>query len=175
MGDAGRNIDEVSRAVHCITDNRRLQFGANKVTVSTVGPSPEIFHTMIKLPCTLAWSLHASTDEIRKRLVPSTKHSIVELRDGLISAWESEPNLRKTRKRALMIAVTLINGINDSEEDAKRLVEFLRPVQSSIPKLIIDLIPYNDVSVKDFSKPSHEKVCEFQSVLQRGGYFVSVR
>eukprot|EP00746_Dinoflagellata_sp_MGD_P124067 gnl/MRDRNA2_/MRDRNA2_58664_c0_seq2.p1 gnl/MRDRNA2_/MRDRNA2_58664_c0~~gnl/MRDRNA2_/MRDRNA2_58664_c0_seq2.p1 ORF type:complete len:308 (+),score=41.26 gnl/MRDRNA2_/MRDRNA2_58664_c0_seq2:48-971(+) len=172
MGDAGRNLDAVGSAVRCITDQKRLKFGAGKVTVSTVGPSPETFQAIVNLPCTIAWSLHAADDVLRKKLVPSTRHSTKQLRDGLVAALGS---IRSRRRRAVMIAVTLIKGINDSMLDAKRLADFLRPVVEAAPKLIIDLIPYNDINVNGFTQPTHKEVCEFQKVLREEGYFVSVR
>jgi 23S rRNA (adenine2503-C2)-methyltransferase len=172
MGDAGRNLDAVGIAVHAMTDQKRLKFGANKVTVSTVGPSPEVFEAIVHLPCTIAWSLHAADDDLRKRLVPSTRHTTVQLRDGLIAALGS---IKSRRRKTVMIAVTLIKGINDSDEDAKRLADFLRPVIETAPKLIVDLIPYNDIGMKGFVQPTHKEVCEFQQKLKRAGYFVSVR
>ena len=107
MGDAGRSIDAVGQAVNCLTDRDRFCFAQSKVTVSTVGPSPEIFATLAGLPCGLAWSLHAARDDLRRKLVPSTRHSTIELRDGLISALSTR---RTIKQRTLMIAVTLVNG-----------------------------------------------------------------
>lgn len=172
MGDAGRNVDEVGKAVRSLTDQKRLGFGEDKVTVSTVGPSPEIFQALADLPCMIAWSLHAADNDLRKKLVPSTRHSTEQLRDGLISAMASRQSMRK---KTLMIAVALIDGINDSEEDAERLTQFLHPIREVVPKLVVDLIPYNDINVKGFSKPSREAISKYQQVVQAGGYFVSVR
>ena len=66
MGDAGRNSQNVGMAVRCLTDHLRFSFAQSKVTVSTVGPSPETFHEIAAMPCTIAWSLHAADNQLRK-------------------------------------------------------------------------------------------------------------
>ena len=173
MGDSGRNLDAVGDAVHALTDRDRFSMAASKITVSTVGPSPEAFLTLAKMPGTLAWSLHAADDVIRKKLVPSTRHTTAELRDGLVAALKTRPAMRT---RTIMIALTLIDGINDSEVDAIKLADFLRPMLTDVPKIAIDLIPYNDIEVMpDFRKPSKERIKIFQERMRMEGYFCTVR
>ena len=145
---------------------------SSKITISTVGPSPESFATLSAMPGTLAWSLHSADDKIRKKLVPSTRHTTVQLRDGLVKALKSR---KAIRTRTIMIALTLIDGINDTEEDAIKLTDFIKPMLGDVPKIAIDLIPYNDISVPEFKKPSREKVNAFQRVVREAGYFCTVR
>jgi 23S rRNA (adenine2503-C2)-methyltransferase len=172
MGDSGRNIDNVGIAVNCLTDRKRLSLAQSKVTISTVGPSPETFMTLASFPGTLAWSLHTADDNLRKILVPSTKHTTIELREGLLKALESRTALRT---RTIMIAITLINDINDSIEDAKKIADFVRPMLEIAPKIALDLIPYNDISVDGFTRPSKDKINAFQQYLRSQGFFCSVR
>lgn len=172
MGDAGRNILNVGAAVQCLVDRDRFSLAASKCTVSTVGPSPEAFMQLAQYPGTLAWSLHSADDSIRKFLVPSTKHSTVELRDGLMAALASRP---APKTRTIMIAITLIEGVNDSTEDAYKIAEFVRPMLRVAPKIALDLIPYNDIGTGGFRRPSSQAVNAFQAVLREEGYFVSVR
>ena len=172
MGDSARNIINVGGAVYALTDRKRLGMAAAKITISTVGPNPESFMTLASYPGTLAWSLHSPDDTIRRKLVPSTKHSTIELRDGLLKALETRTAIRT---RTIMIALTLIDGINDSIEDAKKLKEFIEPMNEIAPKIAIDLIPYNDISVPGFSRPSRERINEYQSYLRDNGIFCSVR
>jgi len=172
MGDAGRNAVAVGEAVAALADRDRMAMAQTKITVSTVGPSPEIFQVLADMPATLAWSLHSPDDTIRKRLVPSTRHTVVELRDGLLRALQSRPTLRS---RTIMIAATLIDGVNDSLEDAQKLVEFIRPMYEVAPKIVIDLIPYNDINLHGFVRPSRESVNSFQKHLRDRGVFCSVR
>jgi 23S rRNA (adenine2503-C2)-methyltransferase len=107
MGDAGRNLNAVSEAVYALADRDRFCMAQSKLTVSTVGPSPEIFQLLADLPCTIAWSLHAADDKLRKLLVPSTKHTTIELRNGLIYALSNN-----IKSKVITIAITLINDIN---------------------------------------------------------------
>lgn len=172
MGDAGRNMDAVGEAVNCLTDRDRMSMAKAKITISSVGPSPEAFSTLAAMPGTLAWSLHSPDDKIRKVLVPSTKHTTVELRDGLLKALATREAIRT---RTIMIALTLIDGINDSLEDAQKLVDFIKPMQEICPKIALDLIPYNDIDVYGFNRPSKEKVNAFQNHLRGEGLFCSVR
>ena len=172
MGDSGRNVDNVGVAVNCLTDRKRLSLAQSKVTISTVGPSPEIFMTLASFPGTLAWSLHTADDNLRKILVPSTKHTTIELRQGLLKALESRTALRT---RTIMIAITLINDINDSVEDAKKIADFVRPMLDIAPKIALDLIPYNDIAVDGFTRPSKDKINSFQQYLRSQGFFCSVR
>lgn len=172
MGDAARNIVNVGVAVNSLTDRKKLSMAAAKITISTVGPSPESFMTLASYPGTLAWSLHSPDDIIRKRLVPSTKHTTIELRDGLLKALETRSSLRT---RTIMIALTLIDGINDSIDDARKLAEFIKPMTDIAPKIAIDLIPYNDISVPEFQRPSRQKINDYQSYLRDNGIFCSVR
>lgn len=173
MGDAGRNLDAVAQAVDCLTDPLRLGFAQSKVTVSTVGPSPEVFKTIATMPAAIAWSLHSPDDVIRRRLVPSTRHTTIELRDGLIAGLLTRTMVKK---RTMMVAITLIEGVNDREEDADKVGVFLRPLIDAAKKVMVDLIPYNDINVHGFKRPSRERVNAFQRILvDRYSIFTSVR
>lgn len=172
MGDSGRNMEAVGEAVLALTCRKKFSMASSKITISTVGPSPEAFLTLANMPGTLAWSLHSPDDVIRKKLVPSTKHSTVELRDGLVKALQTRAAIRT---RTIMIALTLIDGINDSAEDALKLAVFLQPMDKEVPRIAIDLIPYNDINIPEFKKPSREKVNAFQQVVRKAGYFCTVR
>jgi len=172
MGDSGRNMVEVGRAVRALADRDRMSMAQAKLTISTVGPSPEAFMTLAEMPGALAWSLHSADNAIRRKLVPSTRHTVEELRDGFLLALASRPSLRT---RTVMVALTLIDGVNDSLEDADKLVHFVRPMFAVAPKVMIDLIPYNDISVPSFRRPSVDRVNSFQRHLRDQGIYCSVR
>jgi 23S rRNA (adenine2503-C2)-methyltransferase len=172
MGDAGRNLAAVGEAVECMTDPFRLSFSQSKITISTVGPSPETFMEIAKFPATIAWSLHSPNDLLRKQLVPSTRHTTLELREGLLKALETRTS---EKKRILMIALTLIDGINDSEVDAEELAQFVLPMLTICKRIAIDLIPYNDIHIPGFQRPSRDKVNRFQQVIRKYNIFCSVR
>eukprot|EP00600_Ochromonadales_sp_CCMP1393_P005440 CAMPEP_0174959316 /NCGR_PEP_ID=MMETSP0004_2-20121128/3111_1 /TAXON_ID=420556 /ORGANISM="Ochromonas sp., Strain CCMP1393" /LENGTH=369 /DNA_ID=CAMNT_0016207625 /DNA_START=192 /DNA_END=1301 /DNA_ORIENTATION=- len=176
MGDAGRNIEAVNTSVHCLVDRQRLSMPQSKVTVSTVGPSPEAFLQLSDVPATLAWSLHSPDNRIRKLLVPSTRHTTEELREGFLQALLMR---QRTRQRTIMIAFTLIDGINDSLDDAQRIAEFVAPMLAVAPKIVLNLIPYNDngllLNGQPLKRPQMERVIQFQQHLRDKGYFCSIR
>ena len=76
-----------------------------------------------------------------------------------------------------MVACTLIDGVNDSVEDARLLAAFIRPMLEVAPKVALDLIPYNDINVAGliFRPPSTERIQLFTDVLREEGMFCAVR
>jgi 23S rRNA (adenine2503-C2)-methyltransferase len=176
MGDAGRNLDEVEIASQILCDRQRMQFAASKITLSTVGPDPETFQRLAGMKGTLAFSLHSADDKIRKYLVPTTKHSVLELREGLIQALLSRESIRT---RTIMIACTLINGVNDGAEDAHKLAEYCQPFKDAGIKVALDLIPYNDISKSmphlSFETSPAPNVQKFSDILREHEFFASVR
>ena len=172
MGDAGMNLPGVSEATRALSDPGRMALSASRVTVSTVGPSPEAFMSLAGLPCSLAWSLHSPRDHVRNLLVPSTRHTTEELREGLVEALKSRENVRT---RAIMIACTLLKGVNDGDGDADELAEFIKPIVEVARKVVIDVIPYNDIGFGGLEPPEEEDVRRFTRRLKDRGCFVAVR
>ncbi len=140
MGDAGANPRSAVAAASALVDQRRFGLGRQRVTLSTVGPSPRAFAELAAAPAVLAWSVHAADAELRKMLVPSTRFSPTELRDGLVSALLSRP---PGRYRQLMLAATLIDGVNCDGAAARQLAEFIKPLREATgDRVMVDLIPY---------------------------------
>ena len=166
MGDAGVNCVEAAAACAILTDDQRFNLARAKVTASTVGPNPEVFKVLAAAPCMLAWSVHSPNDALRKQLVPTHAHfSAVDLRQGLVEALSSRPTLRT---RTLMVTATLIEGINDSDQDAKDLALFIKPLVDVAIKLNVDLIPVNPVDhATHFKRPSFERVSQFADVVRQ--------
>ena len=114
-------------------------------------------------------------DDLRKKLVPTTKHTMAELRQGLIDA------LHKRQLRTVMIEVALIADVNDSQREADELADFVKYITNEVPgsKLICNLIPYNDIGTdvtnNGYRKPSLERVLAFQRRLQEVGVYSHVR
>jgi 23S rRNA (adenine2503-C2)-methyltransferase len=171
MGDSGRNPEAVGEAVDVLADSNRMRMSPGKLTISTVGPSPEIFGRIAKMPGTMAWSLHSPNDEIRRKLVPSTRHTVVELRDGLIKALQERDFLKV---RPVKIAVTLIDGVNDRLQDAHDLADFLQPLLK-VHKVAVEIIPYNDINVPGFSRPPQTSVKVFFDTLRQRGVYCTCR
>jgi len=173
MGEPADNAKEVTKALEILTNVDLFHMGQSKVTVSTVAPSPEAFTQFKDAPCILAWSVHAANDDLRKQLVPTTKHTMNELRQGLIDALLSRPK----RLRATMLEVCLISDINDGAEAAEELGEFAKVIVNSVPgvKLVVNLIPFNDIGHPTYRKPSVDKLKQFQKILWDQGIHATAR
>eukprot|EP00428_Durinskia_dybowskii_P000969 CAMPEP_0170301848 /NCGR_PEP_ID=MMETSP0116_2-20130129/51192_1 /TAXON_ID=400756 /ORGANISM="Durinskia baltica, Strain CSIRO CS-38" /LENGTH=227 /DNA_ID=CAMNT_0010553687 /DNA_START=72 /DNA_END=751 /DNA_ORIENTATION=+ len=174
MGESADNADNVIKATEILTTRELFQLAAAKVTVSTVGPSPDAFKRFAKAPCVIAWSVHAANDQLRRKLVPTTKYSMAELRQGLIDALLERP---VNYLRTVMIEVALMKGVNDSLQEADELVEFVRVITDSVPgcKLMVNLIPFNDIGNTEFERPDTQDVEAFQKRLQEQGVYAHVR
>ena len=183
QGEAGRNAEAVVAAATALTDQNRFGLARQKVTISTVGVDAASLNTLARAPAMLAWSVHAADAELRRRLVPTSRaHSPEELRDALAGALSTRPE----KARTLMIAVTLLAGINDSPAHAQQLAEFLRPLLTVVKKIAVDLIPYNphDGAPVEFERPADERVYAFLQQIRAAfegstamgyGVYVSVR
>lgn len=173
MGEGGDNVDAVIRATEILTTRELLQLSVSKVTVSTVAPTPDTFGKFANAPCVLAWSVHAANDKLRKQLVPTTRYPMAELRQGMIDALLQQP----MNFRTAMWEVVLIAGVNDSMEAADELGEFARVFVDAVPgvKLIVNMIPFNDIGHVSYEKPSPEAVIAFQQRLWSHGISTHVR
>eukprot|EP00531_Pseudo-nitzschia_arenysensis_P007516 CAMPEP_0116130078 /NCGR_PEP_ID=MMETSP0329-20121206/8264_1 /TAXON_ID=697910 /ORGANISM="Pseudo-nitzschia arenysensis, Strain B593" /LENGTH=473 /DNA_ID=CAMNT_0003624385 /DNA_START=134 /DNA_END=1556 /DNA_ORIENTATION=+ len=173
MGEPADNAQNVARAAKVLTTRKFFSLAANKVTISTVAPTPECFMEFAQSPCVLAWSVHAVRDDLRKRLVPTTKYSMVELRQGLIDALLTRP----LNARTCMLEVALMRGVNDGIEQADHLIEFVEGLVDQVPgiKPHVNLIPFNDIGQSLYQKPLAEDVTAFQKHLQSKGVYTHVR
>lgn len=181
MGEPADNIPAVVKAATIMADGNLFQLAPRRITISTVAPNPMVFEKLAEAPVVLAWSVHSSRDEIRRQLVPTTKHSMEELRDGLIKTlrWRSK------RLRNTMLEITLLDEINDSLEDAQHLADFCRPFYDGPDavkgiKLTVNLIPWNDISASfgpasEYRQPKKERVRAYQKVLAENGILCYVR
>lgn len=80
MGEPADNVEQVVPAVQTLADRQMFGLAQSKITVSTVAPDPSAFVELGKAPSTLAWSVHAVDDELRRTLVPTTRHTMEELK-----------------------------------------------------------------------------------------------
>ena len=167
MGEPADNAEAVVRAVNTMVDRRMFGLAQSKVTISTVAPDPDALIALGKAPAALAWSVHAVEDSLRRHLVPTTKYSMEELRAGLVEALSSRSNkLRRT-----MLEVALMEGVNDSIGDAERLSKFAQSIMNDVPgsKIVVNLIPFNDIGHPTYRTPSMERVLEFQRTVVEYG------
>lgn len=173
MGEPSDNAQNVVRATKVLTTRKFFSLAANKVTVSTVAPTPECFMDFSESPCVLAWSVHAVRDDLRKKLVPTTKYTMEELRQGFIDALLKRP----MNARTCMLEVALMRDVNDGIEQADDLIEFVKGMEAQVPGIRphVNLIPFNDIGQSLYQKPRPESVSAFQKHLQSNGVYTHVR
>jgi 23S rRNA (adenine2503-C2)-methyltransferase len=173
MGEASDNAEAVVQSAKVLTNQEQFGMAKRKITISTVGPSPEAFEVLGEAPAVLAWSVHASSDKLRKELVPTTKYSMEELKQGYLNALLKRP----IKLRTTMLEIVLIDGINDSVEDADHLANFVESMIDMVPgmKPMVNLIPYNSIGYGKFKKPKQESMLIFQKRLTSRGIKCFVR
>ena len=178
MGEPADAAEAVVPAARILADREQFQLAPRRITISTVAPTPEAFAVLGQAPAVLAWSVHASDNALRKELVPTTKYTMEELREGLIQTLQG----RSRRMRAVMLEVTLLDQINDTPQAATELADFCQPILDRVPavKLVVNLIPWNDISASfgpaaQYSQPTRERVEAFQQILVQKGLLCYVR
>jgi 23S rRNA (adenine2503-C2)-methyltransferase len=144
--------------------------------VSTVAPSPALVARAERLPCRLAWSVHAADDDLRKLLVPTTRHSMEELRDAFISTLATKPGGAKAR--GLLVEVALMHLLNDRPQHAEQLAHLLAPFNRG--NILVNLIPYNENGLSlpggpPFTAATIDDIYVFQRVLWSKGILCTVR
>jgi 23S rRNA (adenine2503-C2)-methyltransferase len=155
-----------------MTTRELFQLSISQVTVSTIAPTPNSFKAFSEAPCVIAWSVYAANDEVRKQLVPTTKFSMHELRQGLIDSLLDSP----MNDRHAILEVELMEGINDSIKEVDELAAFTKVVLDSVPgsKVVINIIPFNDTGHGEYRQPKKKNVISFQQRLQSYGLCVRI-
>jgi 23S rRNA (adenine2503-C2)-methyltransferase len=165
MGEPMDNLDEVLRAVQVLTQPGGPCLRAQKVTVSTSGILPGMQRFLEESQASLALSLNATTEEQRSLLMPQNRlWPMGELLGLLRHHGKRQP------KREHFVSYILLEGVNDGEEDARRLVELLK----GIP-VRVNLIPFNAHEAGPFRAPGEERVRVFWQALMQAGLRSLVR
>ena len=164
MGEPLCNLDEVLKFIRVLTDPEGFGFSSRRVTLSTAGLVPEMERLGKSSDIKLAVSLNATTDSVRKRLMPVNRRYPIK---ELIKALRRYP-LKKGRR--ITIEYVLLKDVNDSEEDARRLVKLLKGIPCKI-----NLIPFNPYPGANFKRPPDEVVLRFQKILVDSHYTAVVR
>ena len=165
MGEPLHNYDATMKALRILADEHGLRVSPRRVTLSTVGvlPALERLATEPFMP-NLAISLHSTTEEQRDLLVPiNRRYGITELLD----ACRRFPIKRRER---ITFEYVMLQGVNDSPEDARRLARLLNGIRSKV-----NLLPLNEAAGIPFTRPSDDAVNRFAKVLADRGVTVSVR
>jgi len=169
MGEPFLNYDATLASIARLTDPEGFGFGARRITVSTVGIIPGIERfTREHSQVNLALSLHAADDDLRDRLVPINRTyplaDLFQACDGYI---------RQTNRR-LSLEWALIDGVNDSPAQARRLAARIRKSLSK-PLVHVNLIPLNRTGKFDGAPSQTERIAAFCAVLEEEGLVCTVR
>ena len=164
MGEPLNNLDNVLSALSIMTEQKGLDLATRKITVSTCGIVPKLREFGEKSAVNLAISLHSVRDDIRSRLMPVNRRYPVR---DLLQACRDFPTPKRKR---IMFEYTLLDGINDSPEDAHDLARELRGIPCKI-----NLLPYNESPGLPYRSPGDSKMLAFQKILIDSHYTVFIR
>jgi 23S rRNA (adenine2503-C2)-methyltransferase len=165
MGEPLLNLAAVVEAVRLLIDPKAFAIAPRRVTVSTAGVVPRLLDLVTAVPVNLAVSLHATTDAVRDVLVPINKRFPIA---ELLGALAKLPGL--SRRHPIFFEYTLMEGVNDSPEDAERLVKLLAEIPSKI-----NLIPMNAHPDAPYRAPAPEVADRFLGILSRARMVSTLR
>ena len=164
-GEPFDNYENVMDFIRILNHPHGLAIGARHITVSTCGIVPKIYdYAKEGLQINLAISLHAPSDEIRKKIMPiSFKYPMNEL-------MEAVKYYEKNAGRRVTFEYILLNGINDSKEDAKKLAKLIKGTLA-----YVNLIPYNSVDENKYKRSDDRSVRDFMDTLIKCGVNATIR
>ena len=165
MGEPLLNLRALVEAVRTLLHPKGFAFAPRRVTVSTAGVVPRIPELLESVPVNLAVSLHATTDAVRDELVPLNRRFPLEV---LLGTLRQLPGL--SRRRPVFFEYTLLAGVNDAVEDARRLVRLLQGIPSKV-----NVIPMNPHPGAAYAAPGADVVDRFMGALARGGLTTTLR
>lgn len=166
MGEPLLNVNNVVPAMELMMDDFAYGLSKRRVTLSTSGVVPALDLLKEKIDVALAISLHAPNDELRDVLVPINKKYDIE---QFLAACRRYID-GSTANEKVTVEYVMLNGVNDSMEQARELAQTLRGTPSKV-----NLIPWNPFPGAPYSKSSNSRVDRFAKVLQEEGYTTIVR
>jgi 23S rRNA (adenine2503-C2)-methyltransferase len=165
MGEPLHNYDATMKALRMLNDEHGLAISPRRITLSTVGIVPALDRLAHEpLMPNLAVSLHATTDEQRTALVPPNRKYPLA---AIIDACRRFPLKNRSR---ITFEYVMLAGVNDTADDARRLVRLLADIRSKV-----NLIPLNPAPGIPFERPSDARVNQFAKILADHHLTVSVR
>ena len=164
-GEPMDNYDNIVKFIELLTDEHGLHISQRNLTVSTCGLVPRMKQLAdLKLQITLALSLHASSQEKRKELMPvANSYELSEVLDACRYYFD------KTGRR-ITFEYSLVGGVNDTEEDAERLAKLVSGMNCHI-----NLIPVNPIKERDYVQSDHEEILKFKNELEKKLINVTIR
>ena len=165
MGEPLYNFDNVRDAMKIAMDGEGIALSRRRITLSTSGVVPEIAKTAEEIGCLLAVSFHATTDEVRDKLVPINKRWNIET---LLNALREYPKISNSER--ITFEYVMLKDVNDSDADARRLVRLI----SGIPAKI-NLIPFNEWPGAPYERSDWERIEAFADIVYKAGYASPIR
>ncbi len=165
MGEPLYNFDAVRDAMKIAMDPEGVALSRRRITLSTSGVVPEIARTGDELGCMLAISFHATTDEVRNKLVPINKRWNIE---ALLQACRDYPRLSNSER--ITFEYVMLRDINDTDEDARRLVKLIEGIPAKI-----NLIPFNPWPGAPYERSTRKRIEAFGDIVNAAGYASPVR
>ncbi len=165
MGEPLYNFENVRDAMKIAMDPEGIQLSRRRITLSTSGVVPEIARTADEIGCMLAISFHATTDEVRDKLVPINKRWNLE---KLLQALRDYPRVANSER--ITFEYVMLDHVNDSKEDAHRLVELIKGIPAKI-----NLIPFNEWPGAPYKRSSGNRIHAFADIIHDAGYASPIR
>ena len=165
MGEPLYNFEAVRDAMRIVMDGEGISLSRRRITLSTSGVVPEIARTAEEIGCLLAISFHATTDPVRDVLVPiNKKWNIATLLDAL----REYPRLSNSER--ITFEYVMLDGVNDSDADARRLVKLIQGIPAKI-----NLIPFNEWPGAPYRRSPEARIRAFADIIYKAGYASPIR
>jgi 23S rRNA (adenine2503-C2)-methyltransferase len=165
MGEPLYNFEAVRDAMKIAMDPEGISLSRRRITLSTSGVVPEIARAGEEIGCMLAISFHATTDAVRDTLVPINKKWNIE---ALLEALRAYPKLSNSER--ITFEYVMLAGVNDSDEDAHRLVKLIEGIPAKI-----NLIPFNEWPGAPYTRSSGNRIHAFADIIYKAGYASPIR
>ncbi|MDY6859397.1 MAG: 23S rRNA (adenine(2503)-C(2))-methyltransferase RlmN [Pseudomonadota bacterium] len=165
MGEPLYNFTSVRDAMKIAMDPEGISLSRRRITLSTSGVVPEIARTAEEIGCLLAVSFHATTDEVRDKLVPINKKWNIA---ALLDALRAYPKLSNSER--ITFEYVMLKGVNDSDADARRLVKLIEGIPAKI-----NLIPFNEWPGAPYQRSDEARIRAFADIIYKAGYASPIR
>ena len=165
MGEPLYNFDNVRDAMKIAMDPEGISLSRRRITLSTSGVVTEIAKTAQEIGCLLAVSFHATTDEVRDRLVPINKKWNIK---ALLEALRAYPKLSNSER--ITFEYVMLKDVNDSDADAKRLIKLIQGIPAKI-----NLIPFNEWPGAPYQRSDWKRIKAFADIIYKAGYASPIR
>jgi len=165
MGEPLYNFENVRDAMKIAMDPEGISLSRRRITLSTSGVVPEIARTATEIGCQLAISFHATTDEVRDKLVPiNKKWNLTELLDAL----RTYPKLSNSER--ITFEYVMLKDVNDTDKDARRLIKLIKGIPAKI-----NLIPFNEWPGSPYERSDWDRIQKFADIIYKAGYASPIR